>query len=574
MAAWPSVAVSCVPVFSVRDQEWGDAPMSLVDQHSRTDPLTRVGELLDTYGSPDAAAAELLCDSHPADAHAYQVVDRDLSIQHLTYGDLREASERFAAGLAELGVRPGDRVATLLGKSVEQLVALLGIWRIGAVQVPLFTAFAPPAVEMRLAASRAKVVLCDAEQRSKLVRDEPAEWRIVVVGGAGELGDESFAELLARQSTGFPAARLGGDAPLLHTFTSGTTGKPKGLEVPLRALASFHCYMEFGLDVRPEDTFWNAADPGWSYGLYYGILGSLCTGVPSVLLRGGFSAELTFDVLSKLEVTNFAAAPTVYRSLRAAGLTAPRKLRLRAASAAGEPLTPEVNDWAREALGVPVHDHYGQTETGMLINNHHQPSLRRPLKTGSMGRPMPGWTAVVLRDGANEPAEPGVAGQIACDLSASPLAWFRGYVGEPEKSKEKFSEDDRWYLTGDSGYLDDEGYFRFVSRDDDIIIMAGYRIGPFDVESALVVHPEVTEAAVIAAPDEIRGEVLEAYVVLRDGQGGDAELERELQQLVKTKYSAHAYPRRVHFVPELPKTPSGKIKRYVLRQRRRAEAGE
>ncbi|KAA9151104.1 AMP-binding protein [Amycolatopsis acidicola] len=548
--------------------------MSLVDQQSRTDPATRVSELLEIYAGPEASAAGLLCDRHPAEAHAYQVVGRDLSIQRLSYGELRTQSERFAAGLAELGVRPGDRVATLLGKSVEQLVALLGIWRAGAVQVPLFTAFAPPAVAMRLTASRAKVVLVDADQRPKLAREGPPEWRIVVVGGAGEPGDEDFAELMARQDKGFPAARLGGDAPLLHVFTSGTTGKPKALEVPVRALASFHCYMEFGLDVRPEDTFWNAADPGWSYGLYYGILGSFCTGVPSVLLRGGFSAELTFDVLSKLDVTNFAAAPTVYRSLRAAGPTTPRRLRLRAASAAGEPLTPEVNDWAREALGVPVHDHYGQTETGMLVNNHHHPALRRPLRSGSMGASMPGWTTVVLEEDADKRAAPEVAGRIACDVPASPLAWFRGYLDEPEKSREKFSEDKRWYLTGDSGYVDSDGYYRFVSRDDDIILMAGYRIGPFDVESVLVLHPDVGEAAVIAAPDEIRGEVLEAYVVLRDGRSASEELERELQQLVKTKYSAHAYPRRVHFVSELPKTPSGKIKRYVLRQRRRDGAGE
>jgi acetyl-CoA synthetase len=552
----------------VLDQEWGDASMSLVAEQPRIDPAVRVMELLRTYGGSEVAVADLLCDRRPRHAAAYRVVDRDLSIRTLTYGELRDASERFAAGLAELGVKPGDRVGTLLGKSAEQLVTLLGIWRLGAVQVPLFTAFAAPAIEMRLAASGAKVLVCDAGQRGKADR---CDLKVIVVDGEADGNDEVFSAILERHEPGFPAAKLNSDAAFLHTFTSGTTGKPKGLEVPVAALSSIHSYMEFGLDVRPDDIFWNAADPGWSYGLYYGIIGSLCTGTPSVLLRGGFSAELTLDVLAHLEVTNFAAAPTVYRSLRAADLPAQPALRLRAASAAGEPLTPEVNEWASKNLGVAVHDHYGQTETGMLINNHHHSALRAAVKTGSMGRAMPGWTVVVLKQDKDEVAEPGQLGRIACDLGSSPLAWFKGYLGEPAKSEGKFSADRRWYLTGDSGCVDDDGYFRFVSREDDVIIMAGYRIGPFDVESCLLTHDDVMEAAVIAAPDELRGEVLEAYVVLRSSVDGRPELVGELQELVKRRYSAHAYPRLVHFVRELPKTPSGKIKRYVLRQQRRAE---
>lgn len=189
-----------------------------------------------------------------------------------------------------------------------------------------------------------------------------------------------------------------------------------------------------------------------------------------------------------------------------------------------------------------------------------------------MGQAMPGWTGAVLQEDRDEPAPAGTMGRIAFDLIASPLAWFSGYLDEPERSKEKFSKDERWYLTGDAGTLDDDRYFRFLSRDDDVIIMAGYRIGPFDVESVLLTHPAVTEAAVIAAPDELRGEVLEAYVVLRDKQPCTPELVTELQHLVKTKFAAHAYPRAIHAVDELPKTPSGKVQRYVLRQRRQAEA--
>lgn len=549
--------------------------MSDLDQSPQVDPAGRVTQLLTAYGDPYASVATLLCDRHPARATAYTVVDEQLRRRTVTYGELRDSSERFAAALADLGVRQGDRVATLLGKSVELLVAVLGIWRVGAVHVPLFTAFGPPAIAMRLAGSNAAVIVCDAAQRPKLLpgADTPARapWRIIVAGETAEPTDLRFGDLLARHEPGFPAAALGGDAAIVQIYTSGTTGRPKGVLVPTVALASFHAYQEFGLDVRSEDVFWNTADPGWGYGLYLGIIGSFCLGAPSVLLRGGFSPESTWAVLSELGVTNLAAAPTVYRSLLASDVAVPSGLRLRRASAAGEPLTPEINEWAQEALGVLVHDHYGQTETGMVINNHHHPAVRRPLRRGSMGQVMPGWTAAVLYGDRDEVAPPSVLGRIAFDLHGSPLAWFSGYLDEPEKTAAKFTGDGRWYLTGDSGALDEDGYFHFRSRDDDVIIMAGYRIGPFDVESVLVTHPAVVEAAAIAAPDAIRGEVLEAYVVLRNGRSGTVELAEELKQQVKTRFAAHAYPRTIHFVPSLPKTPSGKTQRYVLRQRRRIE---
>jgi acetyl-CoA synthetase len=275
--------------------------------------------------------------------------------------------------------------------------------------------------------------------------------------------------------------------------------------------------------------------------------------------------------MSRLGVTNFAAAPTVYRALRTSGASVPTDLRLRCASSAGEPLTPEVNQWAETALGVLVHDHYGQTEAGMLINNHHHPVLRRPLKPGSMGHAMPGWAAAVLYPDRDEAAPPGTMGRIAMELATSQLAWFRGYGTDPRPGDDKFTADRRWYLTGDTGSVDEEGYFSFSARDDDVIIMAGYRIGPFEVESVLSTHAEVAECAVIAAPDDVRGEVLEAYVVPLVPAHAGPELARELQQLVKTRFAAHAYPRTVHFVAQLPKTPSGKIQRFLLRRQRRAE---
>lgn len=541
-------------------------------------PQARVEQLLAMYGADHACAAYLLCDRHDPSTVAYQIVGADLSVTTITYAELRAESEKFAAALRARGIRQGDRVATLMGKGRALLVALVGIWRLGAVHVPLFTAFAPAAIAMRLEASGARAIVCDHSQQSKLHGNEDmpvdAPWLMVVAGagqGAVEAAGLRFEDLMAEDHPVAEAAALGANAPLIHIYTSGTTGRPKGVIVPLKALASFHAYVEFGIGLRTDDVYWCAADPGWAYGLYFGVLGSLATGVRSVLLAAGFSPETTYGAMLKCGVTNFAAAPTVYRSLRVSDVPVPAGLRLRCLSSAGEPLTPEVNEWAVGALGLPVGDHFGQTETGMLINNHHHPMLKQDILPGSMGVAMPGWKAAVLAQDTDSPAPAGVVGRMAIDLPASPLAWFDGYLNEPEKSAEKFSADGRWYLTGDAGRIDSDGYCYFSARDDDVIIMAGYRIGPFDVESIIVTHAGVSECAVIAVPDAVRGEVIEAFVVLRDGVSATPALASGIQQWVKTKFAAHAYPRTVHFVAGLPKTPSGKVQRFALRNRRRDE---
>jgi acetyl-CoA synthetase len=404
---------------------------------------SRVRELVALYADPKASVAELLCDRYEPEALAYKIVDADLESTDLTYGKLRTESEKFASALAAFGVGPGDRVATLMGKGTEYLVALMGIWRLGAVHVPIFTAFAPPAIAFRLNGSAAKVVVCDATQQEKLLAGDdipfdPA-WRVITTASEdlASPGALRFADVMAAQAPGRPAAVLGGDAPIIHVYTSGTTGTPKAVVVPTRALAGFRAYAEFGLGLRSDDLYWCAADPGWAYGLYFGVLGSFTTGVPSLLLRSGFDAAATLEVLSRYRVTNFTAAPTVYRSLRAFAGPRPR-IALRCASSAGEPLTPEVNEWAVEALGVAVHDHYGQTEAGMLLNNHHDPALLGPLKTGSMGVPLPGWSALVLKDQEDAPAEDGELGRVAIELKDSPLAWFSGYADDPLKSAASF----------------------------------------------------------------------------------------------------------------------------------------
>lgn len=538
------------------------------------DPNARVRELLDTYDRADACAAELLCDRHPADSVAFTVIESDLSAVDLTYGDLRARSERFAAALAGLGVGPGDRVATLMAKSADLAVVLLGIWRRGAVHVPLFTAFAPPAIAFRLQASGAALVIADPDQAGKLAPggDMPAEppWQTIVTGATDLRGALRMDELPVTGAEVAPVT-VGGDGLLVQLFTSGTTGTPKGVPIPVRALASFHAYQEFALDVRPDDVFWNAADPGWAYGLYYAILGPLVSGTRSLLLHAGFSPELTWEVMRRFGVTNFAAAPTVYRALRAG--SGDQSVRLRRASSAGEPLTPEVVAWSAETLGVAVRDHYGQTEHGMVICNAWHDDLNAVAPPGSMGRALPGWECAVLADDADTEVPAGQVGRIAIDTRHSALLWFLGYLDAPERTAQRYTADGRWYLTGDAGSRDAGGFFHFSARDDDVIIMAGYRIGPFEVESVLVMHEDVAEAAVVGLPDELRGEVLEAFVVTREGVTPTAALAEQLQTLVKKKFAAHAYPRRVHFVAELPKTPSGKVQRFLLREQGRAVAG-
>ncbi|NKQ53949.1 AMP-binding protein [Amycolatopsis sp. K13G38] len=502
-----------------------------------------------------ASVAALLCDHHPADAVAFTVVDADLGSRDLTYGELRDRSARFATALAGMGVGRGDRVATLMGKSADLVVALLGIWRLGAVQVPLFTAFAPPAIAARI--DGVKVVVADTGQLAKLA-EVPGDRRVISTG-------PEFDALLSAQPQAEPVA-VGEDGLFVELFTSGTTGAPKGVPIPVRAIRAMRMYQEYGLDQQPGDVFWNAADPGWAYGLYYAIIGPLALGRPSILLSAGFSPELTCSVLDRFGVTNFTAGPTVYRALRNSDVEMPPGLRLRHCSSAGEPLNPDVIEWAEKAFGVPILDHYGQTELGMCVANGWHPDIRGELKPGSMGRSLPGWRVEVLRPDADEIAGPGEQGRVAVDLANSPMMWFSGYRDAPERTAERFSADGRWYLTGDVASKDEDGYVYFASRDDDVILMAGYRIGPFEVESVLLGHEAVAEAAVVGLPDELRGEVLTAFVVTVPGaEPGDA-LAEELKQLVKTRYAAHAYPREVRFVPELPKTPSGKVQRFLLRR--------
>lgn len=319
--------------------------------------------------------------------------------------------------------------------------------------------------------------------------------------------------------------------------------------------------MQDGLDLQVSDRFWNVADPGWAYGMLYTVVGPLLLGHATTMYDGPFTVASAVQVMAAERVTNLAAAPTVYRLMMAAGdaSVAPIAGQLRVASSAGEPLNPEVARWAERVLRVPLFDHYGQTEQGMLVNNHH--GLRHAVKPGSAGLAMPGFELAVLGDDLR-PVADGIPGVLAVRCTRSPLFTFSGYW-----RAETPSLCGEWYLTGDTMQQDTEGHFTFVGRNDDIITSAGYRIGPFDVESVLIEHPGIAEVAVIGKPDPERTEIVKAFVVLREHYAPSEQLAVELQQHVRTRLSLHAYPREVEFLTELPKTPSGKVQRFLLRQR-------
>ena len=497
------------------------------------------------------------CDRHAgAGKLALVCEDRDGNSAHYSFDQLETQAARFANVLRAQGVQPGDRVAGLMPRTAELLVTILATWRLGAVYQPLFTAFGPKAIEHRLEQSGACVVVTDAQNRAKLDDVHGCPTIITVKAREGEL---DFQQCLDAAADGCEPVMRCGDDPFLLMFTSGTTGPAKPLEVPLRAIVAFQGYMRDAIDLRPDDHFWNLADPGWAYGLYYAVTGPLALGHATTFYDGPFSVDSCARVIDKLGITNLAGSPTAYRLLIAAGkdFSAPIKGRLRVVSSAGEPLNPEVIRWFADELGVTIHDHYGQTELGMVLCNHH--GLQHPVHLGSAGFAIPGHRIVVLGEQGNE-LPVGQPGILAVDREQSPLCWFGGYHGLPTKAFVG-----KYYLSGDTVELNQDGSISFVGRSDDVITTSGYRVGPFDVESALIEHPAVIEAAVVGKPDPERTELIKAFVVLANGYQGSAELEEALRQHVRQRLYAHAYPREIEFVSELPKTPSGKLQRFILR---------
>lgn len=503
------------------------------------------------------------CDRYCGDNRlALRWVSAEGRLETFTFDDLRTMSARVANMLKDAGVKPGDVVAGLLPRVPELIGFILGAWRIGAVYQPLFTAFGPKAIEQRFQTGSTKLVATNTANRGKLVgiASAPRIATLLAPGETLEDGDIDLRQVLTSGRDTFDPVMRQGDDLMMMMSTSGTTGLPKGVPVPIRALLSFAAYMIDAIDLKETDVFWNIADPGWAYGLYYAVAGPLLLGQATTFYEGGFNVESTYKVIERLGVTSLAGSPTAYRMLIAAGPEAASHLkgRLRVVSSAGEPLNPEIIRWFEAHLSAPIHDHYGQTELGMVVNNHH--GLDHPVRQGSAGFAMPGYRVVVLDDNGKE-LGPNQPGMLAVDINHSPLLWFGGYY-----QKDTPSIANGYYSTGDSVEFEPDGSISFIGRSDDVITSSGYRIGPFDVESALIEHPAVTEAAVVGVPDPERTEIVKAFVILASGYTGSPQLAEDLQQHVRKQLSAHAYPRLIDFVSELPKTPSGKIQRFILRK--------
>ena len=496
---------------------------------------------------------------------------RDGSDATWTYRDLQDNAARFANFLLAQGVTKGDKVAGLLPRTAELLIVVLATWRIGAVYQPLFTAFGPKAIEHRLGSSGARIVVTDSVNRAKLNEVSGCPTVVTVGGEQGRgivRGDFSFWAEVANHSNQCEPVMLTGEDPFLLMFTSGTTGPAKALAVPLKAIVAFQSYTRDAVDLRPEDAFWNLADPGWAYGIYFGVTGPLAMGHPITFYDGPFTLESTCRVINKYGITNLTGSPTAYRLLIAGGEQFARSVkgRLRIVSSAGEPLNPEVIRWFADHLDVVIHDHYGQTELGMVLCNHH--GLEHPVHLGAAGFASPGHRIVVLDENHQElgVGQPGI---LAVDRSQSPMCWFAGYAGGPTKAFVG-----NYYLSGDTVELNPDGSISFVGRSDDVITTSGYRVGPFDVESALIEHPAVVEAAVVGKPDPERTELVKAFVVLSAQYRAAPELAEKLRQHVRKRLAAHAYPREIEFVSDLPKTPSGKLQRFILRNQEIAKAQE
>ncbi len=539
------------------------------DVYNSFDPAALEAEVLDGSLEAGLNVCHEICDKWAKDpqkvALYYEKVGGGDGV--LTFAELKEASARFANYLKSQGIGKGDRVAGLLPRTPELLIVVAGALRVGAVYQPLFTAFGSGAIEYRLERAGTRLVVTDPANYPKLgdVKGCPPVLCVNAADTGADVPD--FAQTLALQSGECEPVMITGSDPFLQMFTSGTVGKSKGVAVPARALLAFYVYMKYAVDLRPEDRFWNVADPGWAYGLYYAVTGPLLMGHATHFNPGAFTPESTYDMIRKYRITNLAAAPTAYRLLKANDHVLPEgeNLGLRVASSAGEPLNPEVVNWIRERHFCPVKDHYGQTETGMTCCNFH--ALNHPMRPGAMGYASPGHRVVALNEKYEEVGE-GEVGQVAVDVKASPLFHFDGYTWD---EKDPFANG--YYLTGDMAICHGDGSFSFSGRDDDIITTAGYRVGPADVESTLLEHPGVAESGVVAKPDEKRGSIIKAFVVLKgDFEYADEQaLKDELQELVRRRLSTHAFPREIEFVDELPKTPSGKIQRFVLRNRAEEE---
>jgi acetyl-CoA synthetase len=512
-----------------------------------------------------------VCDKHPRDRLAMVWEDWRGNERHVQFGELQDLSAKFANVLEAHGIERGDRVATLLPSLPETAAVFLGTYKSGAILLSMSVLYGDEGIQHRLRDSGAKALVTDTKNRHR-IPDGLAEVIFVLDtpdGGERQPGDVDLAEALSKASASYDTVDTAADDPAQLYYSSGTTGQAKGILHAHRYLLA-HEEFEFCHDVQEGELFHGSGEWAWAAGICP-LLGPWRYGAVQFVYarKGGFDPEEQLRVLSKNGVQNMFTTPTALRSMRSvsdAGKRYPLD-QMRIVCSAGEPLNPEVISWFREQYGITVLDYYGLTESYPLCGNFPTVEVRE----GSMGLPLPGWDVAILDEDEN-PLPPGERGEICLRARSNPH-YPIGYWNRPEDTEEVFGGD--WFHTKDAAQTDEDGYVWYAGRADDVIISAGYRIGPFEVESACVEHPAVLEAAAVASPDERRGEIVKAFIVLAEGHDPSDALADEIKAHVRERHSAYAYPREIEFVADLPKTLTGKIRRVELREaeREKKQAG-
>lgn len=479
-----------------------------------------------------------------------------------TFEDMKKYSNKAANVLKnEADVKKGDRVFIFMSRTPELYFAFLGMLKIGAIVGPLFEAFMEKAVADRLENSEAKVIITNKALLPRIPKDKlPHLEKIVVVDDDVEEGYVDFNRSFKEASEDFDIEWLNEDDGLILHYTSGSTGQPKGVLHVQKAMLVHYISGKYVLDLQDDDVYWCTADPGWVTGTSYGVFAPWLNGVTNCIVGGRFSPEQWYKMIQDFKVTVWYTAPTALRMLMSAGDDVVDKYdlsSLRSILSVGEPLNPEVIKWSKDVFHKRVLDTWWMTETGghMIVN---YPAM--DIKLGSMGKPLPGIEAAIVDDEGNE-LPPNRMGNLA--IKKGWPSMMHAIWKNPEKYDSYFIGD--WYVSGDSAYKDEDGYYWFQGRVDDVIMTAGERVGPFEVESKLVEHEAVAEAGVIGKPDPVRGEIIKAFVALREGYEPSDELKQSIKQFVKEGLSAHSAPREIEFKDKLPKTRSGKIMRRVLK---------
>lgn len=485
-----------------------------------------------------------------------------------TFNDIRLASNTIGTLLRNLEIQNGDRICLFMDRVPELYFSFLGILKIGAVAQPLFSAFGDESLYVRLEDAQTRAIITQSKYLPKIrrIRDKLPFLEYIIVldhTKTKNLENREYAFYLeeipaVEKMEIFPTKS---ESPSVLHYTSGTTGQPKGVQHVHYSLISQYLTTKWVLDLQDDDIYWCTADPGWVTGTSYGIIGPWSLGITQCVRGAGFSAQAWYRFIEKYKISMWYSSPTAIRSLMKAGneLVMSYDLSsLRHLASIGEPLNPEAVIWSQRIFGKPFHDTYWQTETGSIMISNF-PGMK--IKPGSMGKPFPGITGVILDQERFEPIEE--AGKIG--LIAFKPGWpamMRGYWNSEEIYKKKFVG--RWYLSGDKGTIDNEGYFWFVGRDDDIINTGGHLVSPFEVESALLEHPAVGESAVVSKPDEVNMEVVKAFITLKPGFIFNSELELDIMNFIRKKLSSLAMPQEIEYMDKLPKTRSGKIMRRLL----------